>query len=181
MEKIQLVYFIFLLIGGLGLLSSLIFGLDHDGDIGGDHDVSGHDGDGSDGPQIFSLRIIFAFLMAFGIGGGSMYLSNRGIGPQIVTGFLSGIGVAVLTFYMMKFLYSQQGNSNINSDNFIGKFAYVTIETAKYGSCQVKVDSGGGDQLFMAKEKNSEFLKQNDTVKIVGRLGNVLVVEKQTK
>lgn len=181
MEKIHLIYIAFLAIGTFGLLSSLIFGDAH-GDFGHDfgHDFGGdgHDGGDADSPKVFSLRVIFSFLMAFGIGGGAMYLSDKSIGGQIVVGLLSGVATGAITFYLTKLLYSFQGNSNIDSADFIGKSASVTVETTNTGSCQVRVDSGGGDQLFLAKEKNGNLLKQHETVKIVGRLGSTLIVER---
>jgi membrane protein implicated in regulation of membrane protease activity len=182
MDKIQFIYLLFLGIGGLGLLSSLILGEFGHGDLGGhdlSHDLSDHgDAGDADSPKLFSLRIIFAFLMAFGIGGGAMYLSGKSVGGQVIVGFLSGIATATITYYIMKLLYSQQGNSNVNSESFIGKFASITVETTNSGSCQIKVDSGGGDQLFLAKEKNGNLVKQHESVKIVGRIGNTLIIEK---
>ncbi len=94
---------------------------------------------------------------------------------------LSGVLAGAIAFYLMKFLYSFQGHSNIDSNNFIGKEASVTVETTNSGSCQVKVDSGGGDQLYLAKEKNGGKVKQHEIVKVVGRLGNTLIIEKQSK
>jgi membrane protein implicated in regulation of membrane protease activity len=179
MEKIQIVYILFLTIGALGLLSSLIFGEFHgDADFGHEFSADGHDAGDADSPKIFSLRIIFSFLMSFGIGGGTMYLSDKSIVGQIIVGLLSGIIIGVITYYIMKLLYSFQGNSNIDAANFIGKEATVTVETTDNGSCQVKLDSGGGDDLYIGKEKNSAPLKKYDVVKIIGRLGNVLIVEK---
>lgn len=179
MEKVHLIYIAFLAIGGLGLLSSLIFGEFHgDADFGHEFSADGHDAGDADSPKIFSLRVIFAFLMAFGIGGGAMFLAEKGLGGQLIVGFLSGAATGAITYYLMKLLYSFQGNSNLDSETFIGKNAQVTVETTNSGSSQVKVDSGGGDQLFMAKEKNSAPLKLNEIVKVVGRLGTVLIVEK---
>lgn len=175
----ETIYLIFLIIGGLGLISSLIFGdFDH-GDLSNDigHDF-GHDAGDADSPKLFSLRIIFAFLMAFGIGGGSMFISDKSVGSQIIVGLLSGVFAAGITFYIMKILYSFQGHSNIDANDFIGKQASVTIETTNSGSCQIKIDTGGGDQLFMAQEKNGGRVKQNEIVKVVGRIGNVIVIEK---
>jgi membrane protein implicated in regulation of membrane protease activity len=179
MEKIQMIYIAFLAIGGLGLLSSLIFGEFHgDADFGHEFSADGHDAGDADSPKIFSLRVIFAFLMAFGIGGGAMYLGDKSVGGQIIVGILSGVATGAITYYIMKLLYSFQGNSNIDAANFIGKEATVTVETTNNGSCQVKLDTGGGDDLYIGKEKNSVPLKKYDVVKIVGRLGNVLIVEK---
>lgn len=178
MEKIQLVYIAFLTFGGLGLLSSLILGEFH-GDTDFGHEFSdGHDAGDADSPKLFSLRVIFAFLMAFGIGGGSMYLSEQSVTGQIIVGLLSGAATGAITYYLMKLLYSFQGNSNIDAINFIGKEATVTVGTTDNGSCQVKLDTGGGDDLYISKEKNSVYLRKYDVVKIIGRLGNVLVVEK---
>ena len=59
------IYFVFLIIGFLGLLSSMIFGGDHDADLADGSLDSGDTFD--DSPKVFSLRVIFSFLMAFGI------------------------------------------------------------------------------------------------------------------
>ena len=175
------IYLGFLIIGALGLLSSLIFGeFSHDGDIG--HDLSGDahgDSGDADSPKLFSLRAIFAFLMAFAIGGGAMYLSDKSLGAQVIVGFLSGGGTAVLVYYFMKFLYSFQGNSNVDSNTFIGEIGTVTIPTTSTGLCQVKLNTQGANDSFMAQEENSKPLKQHDAVKITGKIGNTLIVSKQ--
>jgi membrane protein implicated in regulation of membrane protease activity len=175
-------YLIFLIIGALGLLSSLIFGdVDADGDLDMHGDIGGGDADhgDSDGPKILSLRVIFAFLLAFGIGGGSMYLFGNGLGIQLLVGFLAGIATGAMTFFMMRFLYSFQGNSNIDSNDLIGLTGIITIPTTKTGLAQVKVDSNGADNQFMAQETAGNILKQHDTVKVIGKVGNTLLVTKQ--
>lgn len=171
-------YLIFLILGGFGLLSSLIFGdMDADGDL--DINAEGTDSGDADGPKVFSLRIIFAFLMAFGIGAGSMYLLTRGLGAQLITGFLAGIVTAVGTFYLMKLIYSFQGNSNVNANNFIGKTGMVTIGTTESGLCQVKINSNGADNLIMAREKSNKKLKKGNMVTVSEKMGNSFIVEKQ--
>ena len=171
-------YLIFLIFGVLGLLSSLIFG-DVDADGGLDVDSGDTDAGDTDGPKLFSIRVIFAFLLAFGIGGGSMYLSSRGLPGQLLVGFGAGIVTAFLTYFAFKFLYSFQGNSNINSNDFIGKTAVVTIPTTSTGLSQIKIDSGGGDQLFMARELKGTKLSQHDVVKVTEKVGNSFLVTKQ--
>lgn len=176
-------YLGFLAIGVLGLLMSLILGeFSHDG-VEFHHDIGGmeHGGDSghTDGPKIVSVRSIFGFLLAYAIGGGSMYLSHKSLGSQALVGVLAGVGTAILIFYFMKFLYSFQGNSNVDSNDFIGKSAVVTIGTTKIGLVQVKLDSQGGDVLFMAQEANSKILSRYETVKVTGKIGNTLLVSKQ--
>jgi len=172
-------YLIFLAFGALGLLSSMIFGdIDADADL--DMDAGGDTDSGdADGPRILSLRVIFAFLLAFGIGAGAVFLSKGTVGLQLAVGFGSGLLTAVGTFYLMKFLYSLQGNSNVNSDSFIGKTGVVTIETTSTGLCQVKLNSQGGDQLIMAREINGKKLKQHNTVEITSRVGSSFLVTKK--
>lgn len=172
------VYFAFLLIGVIGLLSSLLFG-DTDADF--DHDLGSNDfhhGGDADSPKLLSLRVIFSFLLAFSIGGGAVYLSDKPLGSQLIVGILSGIVTALAVFYFMKFLYSFQGVSNINSNDFIDKQAIVTVGTTSQGLCQIEVDSTGGDRLFMAQEVNGKKLKKNDAVKVKSRTGTTLIVEK---
>ena len=173
------VYLAFLIIGILGLLSSLIFGDFEHGDL--DHDFSGgHDlHSDTDSPKLLSMRVIFAFLLAFAIGGGSLWISHKPLGIQLVVGILAGVATAAVVFYLMKFLYSFQGVSNVDSNDFMLKDAVVTVGTTKTGLSQVEIDSQGGDRLFMAKEANGAILKKNDIVKVTDKKGTTLIVVKQ--
>ena len=170
------VYFAFLFIGVIGLLSSLLFG-DVDADIdSGDIDLSSQ-GE-VDSPKLLSLRVIFSFLLAFSVGGGALYFGGKPLGAQLFVGFVSGIAIALGVFYFMKILYSFQGTSNVDSNDFIGKNAIVTVGTTKSGLCQVEIDSTGGDRLFMAQEIKGKKLRKNNAVKIKSRTGTTLIVEK---
>ncbi|MDD5648852.1 MAG: hypothetical protein PHF86_00300 [Candidatus Nanoarchaeia archaeon] len=173
-------YLLFLLLGSLGLLGSLIFGeFHHDFDFHHEIDLGHGDAGHADSPKIFSLRVIFAFMLAFGIGGGILYLNHSPLHLQVITGILSGVVTGLGVWYLMKFVYGFQGNSNVDSDSFIGKIAMVTIETTNSGLAQIKIDSTGGDQLFMAQEMNSKKLERHDKVKITGRVGNTIIVSKE--
>ncbi len=172
------IYFVFLLIGLIGLLSSLLFG-DTDG-IDGDLADGIDAGDSVDGsPKVFSLRVMFAFLLAFGIGGGAMYYSDHGIGGQMIVGILSGAGTGLLTWWLFKVLYKMQGASNVNSDDFVGKTASVTVGTSQAGKAKVRISSFGGPMELVCKEANDKKLKNGDSVKVSGKIGNLLLVTKQ--
>lgn len=172
------IYFVFLLVGLVGLLSSLLFG-DADG-LDGDLADGIDAGDSVDGsPNIFSLRVIFAFLLAFGIGGGAMYYGGHGIGGQMIIGLLSGVATGLFTWWIFKVLYKMQGASNVNSDNFIGKTGSITIGTSQAGKAKVRISSFGGPMELVCKEANDKKLKNGDAVKISGKIGNLLLVMKQ--
>jgi len=178
MEVMLKVYFVFLLIGAIGLLSSLLFG-DSDG-MDGDLSDGIDAGDSVDGsPSIFSMRVIFAFLLAFGIGGGAMYYSDHGVGWQVIVGLLSGVLTGLFTWWMFKVLYRMQGASNVNSDNFVGMGGNITVGTSGAGKAKVRVNASTGPMELMCKEANDKKLKNGDLVKISGKIGTLLLVIKQ--
>jgi len=178
MEIMLKIYFVFLLVGAIGLLSSLLFG-DADG-MDGDLSDGFDAGDSVDGsPSIFSMRVIFAFLLAFGIGGGAMYYGEYGIGWQVLIGFLAGIGTGVFTWWIFKVLYKMQGASNVNSDDFVGMGGSITVGTSEAGKAKVRINSTSGPMELMCKEANDKKLKNGDLVKISGKIGTLLLVIKQ--
>lgn len=170
------IYFVFLIIGIVGLLSSLLFGGDAEtGDLSDGMDA----GDTVDGsPKIFSLRVMFAYLLAFAIGGGSMYYSDYGIGWQIIVGLVAGLATGTFTWWMFKILYNMQGSSNINSDDFIGKTGDIVIGTTESGKSKVRVSTFSGPLELMCKEANNKELKSGDSVKVSGKIGTLLMVIK---
>jgi membrane protein implicated in regulation of membrane protease activity len=177
--NISHLYLLFLILGSLGLLSSLIFGeMHHDVHFGHGMDFGHGDSGHADSPRIFSLRVIFSFLLAFSIGGGSLYLNHEKLPLQILVGMTSGVLTGVGIWGLMKWIYGFQGESNIDSSSFVGKIAFVTIGTTNMGLAQVKLDSQGGDQLFMAQEESKKELFKNDKVKVVDRNGTTLIVQK---
>lgn len=172
------IYFAFLLVGIIGLGSSLIFDGDSDGDISdGDFDA----GDTvHDSPKVFSLRVIFAFLLAFGIGGGAMYYSDRSLGAQILVGIAAGLATGAFTWWLTSILYKMQGASNVNSDNFIGMSGDIVIGTTTGGNCKVRLNTTGGQMELMCKEANDKKLKTGDLVNVSGKIGTLLIVSKIT-
>src|SRR5258706_2098812 len=74
------IYLSLAFLGFVVLAGGAIFGHDHDHDphFDHDHDHGGHDGSHGGEPtvSIFSLKVIGAFIMAFGCGGGGSYWSG---------------------------------------------------------------------------------------------------------
>lgn len=170
------IYFVFLIVGVVGLLSSLLFDGDADtGDLADGMDA----GDSVDGsPKVFSLRVMFAFLLAFALGGGGMYYGDHGIGGQIIVGLTAGLATGLFTWWIFKFLYSMQGASNVNSDNFVGRTGDIVIGTTSTGKAKVRVSTLSGPLELMCKEANDVKLKSGDAVKISGKIGTLLMVTK---
>jgi membrane protein implicated in regulation of membrane protease activity len=170
------IYFVFLLVGLIGLLSSMLFDGDSDGDLADGADA----GDSfDDSPKVFSLRVIFAFLLAFSIGGGAMYYSDKAIAGQIIVGLLSGVATGAFVWWLTKILYNMQGASNVDSDTFIGKTGDIVVGTTPGGKAKVRVSTISGPMELLCKEANDKKLKNGDLVKISGKMGTLLLVNKQ--
>lgn len=181
METMLAIYFVFLLIGVIGLGSSMIFGGD-DADFDGDLSDGLDSGDVfDDSPKVFSMRVIFSFLLAFAIGGGAMYYSDKTIGWQIVVGLLAGLATGAFSWGLTKILYKMQGASNVNSDDLVGKTGDIVIGTTESGKSKVRVNTINGPMELMCKEANDKKLKNGDLVNVSGKIGTLLIVSKQTK
>ena len=89
-----------------------VFGGDHD--VAADHDLVGdHIEAGHGGPGVFSVRIMAAFLTAFGVGGviGRYYELSHPAASGV--GVLCGIVMATLVYQFARMLHSQQASSEV--------------------------------------------------------------------
>jgi len=170
------IYFVFLIIGFLGLLSSMIFG----GDEGDLSDGSLDSGDTfDDSPKVFSFRVIFSFLLAFAIGGGGTYYSGGSILTQILVGMGAGLATGAFTWWLTSILYKLQGASNVDSDSFIGMSGDIVIGTTDSGKAKVRLNTTSGPMEFLCKETTDKTLKSGDVVKVSDKAGTLLIVSKK--
>ena len=131
-------------IGAFGLLLLLvmlvggeIFGGDHDLT----HDVS-HIGEGG-GPSVFSLRIMAAFLTAFGVGGIVARYYNLSHPAASGIGVVAGMGMAGVVYQFAKLLYSQQASSVLRMEGLVGATAEVSVAIPEGGVGQIAMSSSG--------------------------------------
>ena len=169
------IYFVFLLIGFVGLLSSMVFGGD-DGDLA---DGSMNAGDTfDDSPKVFSFRVIFSFLLAFGTGGGAVYYSEGSILNQILVGLAAGLCTGAFTWWITSILYKMQGASNVDSDSFMGMSGDIVVGTTSSGKSKVRLNTTSGPMEFLFKEADNRILKLGETVKVSEKAGTLLIVTK---
>ncbi len=169
------IYWILLILSGSYLLSSLM-GLDGgegDGDL---------DGDGDGEVKIFSLRVLAGGFMGFAIGGGAMLYGGHNIGIQLLTGALVALGFGVLSYYLAKFVYGLQGNSNFSMANLQGMEGFISIGTTDNGTAQVKLETSDGARNYICTSLNKRVkLKSGDYVQIAEQIGTQLVVKRLRK
>jgi membrane protein implicated in regulation of membrane protease activity len=168
---------IYVAVAAFGLLVLLIMLVV--GDLfGGDHDL-GHDG-GLDsdhgGPSVFSLRIMAAFLTAFGVGGvvaryyGLSHIAASGVG------IVCGVIMAGLVFQFAKVLHSQQASSELHMQSLIGMTAEVSVAIPAGGVGQIALSSSGARSEHIARSADGRALPRGSTVVVTGLGGDSVIV-----
>jgi len=179
------IYFVFLLVSVIGLLFSLFFDGDNDANVtdglDGEHPDGFSHGDIQDSPKVFSMRVIFSFLLAFAIGGGAIFYHGGDILKQILVGLTAGVLTGAFTWGLTAILYKMQGSSSVSSDNFIGMSGDIVIGTTEAGKAKVRIITNSGPMEFLCKEFNDKKLKNGDLVSITGKMGHLLLVGKLIK
>ena len=168
-------------VGAVGFLL-LIFMLVAGDVFGGDHDIAGHEigGDhldsGHGGPGIFSVRIMAAFLTAFGVGGivGRYYGLSHPAASGV--GVLAGVVMATLVYQFARLLHSQEASSEVRMASLVGKIGEVSVGIPAGGVGQVTLTVGGERSEHLARAAGPEALVRGAEVVITGLRGDGLIV-----
>ena len=164
-------------VGFLILLAMLVLG-----DVGGDHDVAGHEVgfDHADadhgGPGIFSVRVMAAFLTAFGVGGvvarylGFSHPASSGIGV------LTGVVMAGAVYQFARLLYRQQASSEVRMSSLVGKSAEVSVAIPASGIGQVVLMAAGERTEHVARAAGGVAVPRGTEVVVSGLRGDSLIV-----
>lgn len=167
---IAVVGFLFLL---LMLVVGEIFGADHDV---GAHDVGHADVDHSGGPSVFSVRIMAAFLTAFGVGGLIARYYNLAHPAASGVGVVSGVVLSTIVYQFARFLYSQQASSDVRMSSLVGRSAEVSVAIPEGGVGQVALTFGGERSEHIARAADGRALFRGTEVVITGLRGDAVVV-----
>jgi membrane protein implicated in regulation of membrane protease activity len=147
--------------------------------FGGDHEVGAHDvadhGDAG-GPSIFSVRVMAAFLTAFGVGGVVARYYNLAHPAASGVGVASGLVLAGLVYQFAKFLYSQQASSDVRIAGLVGKSAEVSVAIPEGGVGQVTLTVGGERSEHIARSADSRGVARGSEVVVTGLRGEAVVV-----
>lgn len=170
---------IYAAIGAFGLivlLAMLVFG-----DIFGDHDVDhgglDHGGADAGGPSVLSVRVMAAFLTAFGVGGVVARYYSLSHPAASGVGVVSGIAMAAVVYQFAKILYSQQASSEVRMHGLIGATAEVSVAIPEGGVGQVSLSSGGERTDHIARSADGRPLGRGTTVVITGLGAQAVVVK----
>lgn len=172
-----LIYGILTCIGGLILFLMLLLGADTDVDADVDIDI---DIDGGDfgGPGLFSIKLILLFLTGFGAGGFlDVYYQwvIRGWSvPHVLSGFIGGLILWIIGYKILKVLYNQQCNSQIEMKSLLGKSARVVVPIPKAGVGEIVVENV---YLSARSESSSTEHQKGESLIVKSISGRTAVVE----
>jgi membrane-bound ClpP family serine protease len=115
-----------------------------------------------------------------GFGGVGWMMQNNGFGPY------ASVGGAVVTggllwgiaFAFMSFMYGQQSNSLITTQNIIGHVCTVVIPINPGGIGKVQCNTPSGTTELLAISNEQEVIPSGSSVKIVAFGGDRYVVER---
>lgn len=167
-------YTLSLVIGGLFLILAIIFGHEHD---------LLHHGSPDDGPGISNLKVIMAFLTAFGAAGLLSTYYGAGVGLSAGIAVVGGIMLGLLVMGLLQRVYREQANSFVSTESIIGKRGILLVGInasaagIDLGEVSVRLPSGS-TQTFIAKTQwRSDVLHAGQTVTILAVNGQIATVE----
>ena len=147
-----------------------IFGGDHD--LGHDGDIGGHDG----GPSIFSVRIMAAFLTAFGAGGViARYYGLSHVAASAI-GIACGVVMAAIVYQFAKLLYAQQASSHLHLNRLIGASGEVSVSIPKGGVGQITISAAGERTEHIARTADGQAIARGVSVTITALGGDSVIV-----
>ncbi|MFH2034956.1 MAG: NfeD family protein [Candidatus Zixiibacteriota bacterium] len=160
--------------GFLILLISLIFG--GDADIDADVDI---DSDIGHGPSIFSIKMIAMLMVGFGATGfGMRATTDWTMFQSSMAGMVGAVVLGSIGYLILRMFYASQASSTIDDSDIIGQQANLIdmIDNTRNGqiSCIIR----GREFTFLARSSDGQTINKGAIVKITGKTGNIVTVEK---
>jgi membrane protein implicated in regulation of membrane protease activity len=175
-QRRMLIYIAIAAFGFLLLLGMLVMG-----DVsGGDHDGSSDgafDGDADHGgPGIFSVRIMAAFVTAFGVGGvvGRYYGFSHPAASGIGVG--AGVVMAALVYQFARVLHGQQASSELRMSTLVGTRGEVSVAIPAGGVGQIAMSRSGERSEHLARAADGQAVARGTAVVITALRGDSVIV-----
>lgn len=157
------------------VLSSM-FG--HD-DGGGDVSDDGGLTHGDNGPSLLSLRNLLLFGIGFGAAGAVATHMGYSLIASSLAGFVFGMTVALAGWWFYRAIGRQQGSTNTDTRNLIGKPALVTTHIPPGRMGQVAAQDEYGGRVYLdARSNEGVEINEGEPVIITEAFGNTVTVAK---
>jgi len=176
----MLIYAAIAAFGFLVLLAMLV-----GGDVfGSDHEIGDHDGalehgaGDAGGPSVFSVRIMSAFLTAFGVGGVVARYYDLSHPVAAGVGTLAGLVMSTAVYQFARVLYSQQASSDVHMTGLVGMTAEVTVAIPAGGLGQITVTYGGERSEHIARSADGMAVPRGTPVVVTALGGDSVTVSR---
>jgi membrane protein implicated in regulation of membrane protease activity len=121
--------------------------------------------------------MLLLFVGGFGIGGYFGSSSLLGFVITMLMGTASGLALAAAGYFGINFFYRRQGDSSIESREYVGLTGVVVTSIGMGGVGQVRCQIGTSRDTFLARSGDGTAIPINSVVRIVDMVGATAVVE----
>lgn len=174
----QLITFGTIGLAGLIVLAfSALFG-GHGDHVDGDVHALDHHGVNDDVVSVFSPKIMAVFCVGFGAAGTIAAVLGADVFVSAFSGAGSGLILAAIAFFALSYMHKQQANSLVASDTVVGRSGRVTTAIPSQGVGEVGLTVQQQYGTHMARSKDGGPISTGQVVKVLGRTGGVLEVER---
>lgn len=142
---------------------------------GGEHVAQGPAGPGNMG--VWSLQMLFLFVGGFGVGGYFAATARLALPLTLICGAFGGLVLASAGYFILNIFYRRQSDSNIYSEEFVGRTATVVTSIDAGSVGKVRCQIGANRETFLARSLDGEAIPINAVVRITDMVGSVAVVE----
>ena len=150
------------------------------------HDIGGHDGSmdgdaehhGLDFLKFFTIRNLVSFALGYGwIGYASLKSGLPGF-LAILLGLAGGVVFVYAVFKLMTGLHSLEEDATMDLDDATGRTGEVYLEIDEHSPGKVLIKLGGAVNEMTAIHAHPGKLERGALVRVIGREGNYLMVER---
>jgi membrane-bound ClpP family serine protease len=166
-------------VGFLVLIISMVFGTDHDVDVGGGDADFGHDvSDATHGPSVFSFRIISLLLVGFGaVGFGFRATTSLSMFQSSMAGIGGAVAVGALGYLIIRMFYSSQTSSTISDQDIIGLTGNLIDAIHGDQNGQISCIVRGREITYLARSVDGQSINRGASVRIIEKAGSIVVVK----
>jgi len=157
----------FFAVGFVVLIGSLLFG--HD-DLTLDADLGG-----GDEPKIGGVKVVSAFLTAFGAVGSLARWSGVSTLGSSLFAVGGGIVLAGLMYGLLHLAYGQQSSSHVDAARLLGCRGLVSVAIPASGLGEITITVPGGQQTYLARS-SSGAIPEGASIQILAMVGEQAVV-----
>jgi membrane protein implicated in regulation of membrane protease activity len=152
--------------------------------LGGDHDVAvDHDFDsGTDlsggGPSVVSIKLIALAVCGWGVAGAIARYNGASMWGSSIYGLIGAALLGIVGYLFIMLFYRSQASSTIMDEDYAGVTGRVVTTVRADGLGEISSTIRGRTCSLMARSEDGSTIEADSLVRIVRKVGNVVIVKK---